>query len=1218
MGGVHKPGTNFGAPMPINTLNGNTQRHAHSAPPSSPHISRLSPPPTKRQKVESDAQSHAHHTHAQFVPSPDMPIGQDRPRKRSADSIHSVSDSQITVSVQSSNARQSQSNISEFRNSEKFVKPRAPKRPRHKAPDNQTNQLVGSSSMADKEDDIESISDHDMSAKGRPESSIPAQTHETQRGTTHSGNGTSRYKSSAVRIMRKAINKSDPKNKRTSSTDSSEDELANDDKEIAQKLPYKRQIMSSSVSRKNDIKPTKFSGTKMPSSKLRGPHDITLAKAILTSPLRIARGVSGSLKYQAAEKSEDEQCFLSLREISTLLHPTDKNGNIRDEYTYLQVNLTKVQSVLVSEEGCIVYISRSLEASASSAPKLLLEFSSREELDMFNQWITMKRHLSSLSRIDIKPCPVNKLRETFQKFMDWAERSTVRRDSDRAADAIGDDVKLIEYNTEARHREAQRGPRQADGPTSRPKLKDAMGSSSSVPLSLADHGHSAKTESLRQHLYENHAQAQRPARTTRAAFALRNSPEPTYPEFESWTSKNPGWESSWRNSLVFPAHGKNRAIVDKDDIHRLDEGQFLNDNLVIFYLRYLQDRLETERPDLARRIYFQNTFFYDKLKMAKSGHQINYDSVKAWTSKVDLFTKDYIIVPINEYTHWYVAIIYNAPKLLPSPREPTEFNAHQRDSITIEDDDAAATQDVPRQHGSTSDGPSSDLVAYNAQNEVIDHLSRMSITSSDNLTMETKKTADNRQGSGQDDTPSTECDKPVHLISGSDDSRGEIEQIQTLSGTQNRSKKTGKRHSTGSRKYNPGQTKIITLDSMGTSHSPTCSILKQYLVAELKDKKNIEITPPGALGMTAKGVPEQSNHWDCGLYLLGYIQEFLKDPDMFVHSILQHDDRIDWNLNPPKLRNSIRELIFRLQQKQQSLEDDARERKRQAAMLKKKDKPEGNGEAPRQHTINLESSSDDIAKPARVVEAHGPLVGGEHAVSKTAPSALKGNDEKMMTVEIGPITKPKGEHGNNVVPGLMPSPKDRTEGLEVAKAVPESIIPGENKTISMSKPQISEACSEPPQSPILIGSSKDPRIPGAFPASPARENGNKRARAPSTATDDSEEIQQAFIHPLASPRRTGTPTNPMLVEDLEAAFRRARGSTPEKTQVGSPKRAPIEVVLPSMRSLSGYQDIHVEPPTNNQSTSRSHYFAGRQRGDKMPSAKLREEPVENPVIDISD
>ncbi|KAI0167213.1 hypothetical protein BJ166DRAFT_442776, partial [Pestalotiopsis sp. NC0098] len=221
--------------------------------------------------------------------------------------------------------------------------------------------------------------------------------------------------------------------------------------------------------------------------------------------------------------------------------------------------------------------------------------------------------------------------------------------------------------------------------------------------------------------------------------------------------------------LVFPPQGKGRATVDADDIERLDEGEFLNDNLIIFYLRYLQDKLEKEKPRVAERIHFHNTFFYDKLKPSRSSAGINYNGVKSWTSKVDLFTKDFIVVPINEHQHWYVAIIYNPSKLDPS----------QKPSQTTE-----------------------------------------------------------------------------------------------------------KKHD---RKHDPNQPKIITLDSLGAPHSPACTHLRQYLIAELKDKKGIEIPDPGALGMTAKKIPEQQNHCDCGLYLLGYVQHFLDDPDAFVHGLLQYD-----------------------------------------------------------------------------------------------------------------------------------------------------------------------------------------------------------------------------------------------------------------------------------------------------------------------------------------
>ncbi|OIW24213.1 hypothetical protein CONLIGDRAFT_685841 [Coniochaeta ligniaria NRRL 30616] len=43
------------------------------------------------------------------------------------------------------------------------------------------------------------------------------------------------------------------------------------------------------------------------------------------------------------------------------------------------------------------------------------------------------------------------------------------------------------------------------------------------------------------------------------------------------------------------------------------------------------------------------------------------------------------------------------------------------------------------------------------------------------------------------------------------------------------------------RKYNPADPRIITLDSLGASHSPVYSHLKQYLIAEFRDKQNKDI-----------------------------------------------------------------------------------------------------------------------------------------------------------------------------------------------------------------------------------------------------------------------------------------------------------------------------------------------------------------------------------------
>lgn len=43
----------------------------------------------------------------------------------------------------------------------------------------------------------------------------------------------------------------------------------------------------------------------------------------------------------------------------------------------------------------------------------------------------------------------------------------------------------------------------------------------------------------------------------------------------------------WETSLVYPPTGPKREVVDYDDLSRLNSDQFLNDNIVNFYLRYI-------------------------------------------------------------------------------------------------------------------------------------------------------------------------------------------------------------------------------------------------------------------------------------------------------------------------------------------------------------------------------------------------------------------------------------------------------------------------------------------------------------------------------------------------------------------------------------------------------------------------------------------------------
>eukprot|EP00158_Paraphelidium_tribonemae_P000928 Partr_v1_DN23704_c0_g2_i1_m53009 putative specific peptidase len=73
------------------------------------------------------------------------------------------------------------------------------------------------------------------------------------------------------------------------------------------------------------------------------------------------------------------------------------------------------------------------------------------------------------------------------------------------------------------------------------------------------------------------------------------------------------------------------------DIHRLRDGNWLNDNLVNFYHNLIRERSQlNDNP-----IHLFNTFFYTNIK------DIGYEKVQRWTAKLDLFSFDLGIFPVH-------------------------------------------------------------------------------------------------------------------------------------------------------------------------------------------------------------------------------------------------------------------------------------------------------------------------------------------------------------------------------------------------------------------------------------------------------------------------------------------------------------------------------------------------------------------------------------------
>ncbi|KAH9248336.1 hypothetical protein BASA81_014010 [Batrachochytrium salamandrivorans] len=97
--------------------------------------------------------------------------------------------------------------------------------------------------------------------------------------------------------------------------------------------------------------------------------------------------------------------------------------------------------------------------------------------------------------------------------------------------------------------------------------------------------------------------------------------------------------------------------MNRSDLARLWPGMYLNDTLINYFLSRLCD---LDLPSMLQsRVHVMTTHFFSKL----TSRQMN--DVKSWTKNVDVFSKDFIIVPVNEAEHWSLAIICFPGNLLP-------------------------------------------------------------------------------------------------------------------------------------------------------------------------------------------------------------------------------------------------------------------------------------------------------------------------------------------------------------------------------------------------------------------------------------------------------------------------------------------------------------------------------------------------------------------------
>ena len=390
---------------------------------------------------------------------------------------------------------------------------------------------------------------------------------------------------------------------------------------------------------------------------------------------------------------------------------------------------------------------------------------------------------------------------------------------------------------------------------------------------------------------------------------------------------------SARTMFVYPPPPSIGGIaITTVDIKCLDPGTYLNDTIIDFYLMFLvEEKLPCEMKD---KTYLFNSYFYTRLSKkvstidrGLSPAERMHSQVKKWTRNVDIFEKDFIIIPVNEHSHWFLVVI-----CFPSLVQDIE-KSEPMESISWEVNDKEVSQNT---HNANSDARQSIEAAHSEQ---ISTEAAM-VDSSPVMEMQIKPPVDEKGTR----SPVTEMDKssPVtHIhrkspvppaieiqsqlpvinikIDTEEEEACNLSSIQSSEDSPDDLQTSINRQSRQEKQAGQKQPCILIFDSLiSGGRSRVFANLRQYLTTEWKEKRGTshpeKIFDKNNIRGSFPKIPLQNNDCDCGVFVLQFAESFFEGPiDNFKAPIKKEDwftkEQID------KKRIQVKELIEHMEEK---------------------------------------------------------------------------------------------------------------------------------------------------------------------------------------------------------------------------------------------------------------------------------------------------------------
>ncbi|NWX35928.1 SENP6 protease, partial [Notiomystis cincta] len=427
-----------------------------------------------------------------------------------------------------------------------------------------------------------------------------------------------------------------------------------------------------------------------------------------------------------------------------------------------------------------------------------------------------------------------------------------------------------------------------------------------------------------------------------------------------------------------PSPAKGGISVTNEDLHCLNEGEFLNDVIIDFYLKYLV--LEKLKKEDADRIHVFSSFFYKRLNQRErrnihetsnlSIQQKRHGRVKTWTRHVDIFEKDFIFVPLNEAAHWFLAVIcfpgLEKPKYEPNPHY--HENAPMPMKSSSSDGESSAPSPLPNELDAQN-SPSKSTAKKTFTKKYSTALIDPNTETEDNESSGCRRSPCRGKSAfkklnqidsdvEEPNTVESACHKLDHRTPDENGIQGEFTTVSQSMDGLHKIKLNYSEDSADGSKLNEDelidfsedqdnqedssddgglvddncnsemgqwylkptickQPCILLMDSLrGPSRSNVVKTLREYLEVEWEVRKGSKrsFSKDVMKGSNPK-VPQQNNFSDCGVYILQYVESFFENP---ILSFELPMNLTDWFPRPrmKTKREEIRKIILTLQEQQ--------------------------------------------------------------------------------------------------------------------------------------------------------------------------------------------------------------------------------------------------------------------------------------------------------------